>query len=304
MSNDRKWIIKAKGELHACVDHKKGAPGAVTAAGRRLIAGLRVAKWGRPLLLQLPSPTPRAASPLVGANLELADLVGRSCATLEGFPITFVEDRWLRIIAVDQVAGQVGVAIPQGERDVLAARLEKALSDTEPFEIVIGSLLSYGTEVIADVHPHEPLNDLHTTVRAAIQTVRGPNATGYPTKVPHLTLGYAAEECDCDPGAEEAAQRSTPGTRPDAGGRRSPRGRHRGRTGQDDHVGPRRDDPSRCGRLRSPLSPPGVSEPAGRRRRPRMPPSPRRWPAATARLPHGGCPACAPGSLPEPERPA
>ncbi|MFD4258659.1 2'-5' RNA ligase family protein [Streptomyces sp. NPDC058534] len=52
--------------------------------------------------------------------------------------------------------------------------------------------------MIADVHPDEPLNDLHTTVRAAIQTVRGPNATGYPTKVPHLTLGYAAEECDSD----------------------------------------------------------------------------------------------------------
>ncbi|MFE4335292.1 hypothetical protein ACFRQM_39595 [Streptomyces sp. NPDC056831] len=52
--------------------------------------------------------------------------------------------------------------------------------------------------MIADVHPDEPLNDLHTTVRAAIQTVRGPNATGYPAKVPHLTLVYAAEECDSD----------------------------------------------------------------------------------------------------------
>ncbi|MBV9025601.1 MAG: 2'-5' RNA ligase family protein [Streptomycetaceae bacterium] len=52
--------------------------------------------------------------------------------------------------------------------------------------------------MIADVHPDEPLNDLHTTVWAAIQTLRGPDATGYPAKVPHLTIGYAADECDSD----------------------------------------------------------------------------------------------------------
>ncbi|MEU0215578.1 hypothetical protein ABZ281_10825 [Streptomyces sp. NPDC006265] len=40
--------------------------------------------------------------------------------------------------------------------------------------------------MIADIHPDEPLNDLHTTVRAAIQTVCGSNATGYPTKVPYV----------------------------------------------------------------------------------------------------------------------
>ncbi|NIY65563.1 2'-5' RNA ligase family protein [Streptomyces malaysiensis] len=52
--------------------------------------------------------------------------------------------------------------------------------------------------VIADVHPDEPLNELHTTVRAAIQAVRGTHSTGYPTKVPHLTIGYASQECDSD----------------------------------------------------------------------------------------------------------
>ncbi|MFD7861326.1 hypothetical protein [Streptomyces sp. NPDC059783] len=50
--------------------------------------------------------------------------------------------------------------------------------------------------MIADVHPDGPLDTLHTTVRVAIQAVRGRHATGYPTKVAHLTLGYAAEECD------------------------------------------------------------------------------------------------------------
>jgi 2'-5' RNA ligase len=92
----------------------------------------------------------------------------------------------------------VGAEITPPECDALVAELGKRLVDVEPFDIMIGSLESYATGVIADVHPDEPLNDLHTTVRAAIQTVRGPNATGYPTKVPHLTLGYAAEECDSD----------------------------------------------------------------------------------------------------------
>ncbi|WP_181810979.1 2'-5' RNA ligase family protein [Streptomyces ipomoeae] len=113
------------------------------------------------------------------------------------FPITCVEDRWLHI-TVDQITDRVGAEITPPERDALVAELGKRLVDVEPFEIMIGSLESYATGGIADVHPDEPLNDLHTTVRAAIQAVRGPNATGYPTKVPHLTLGYAAEECDSD----------------------------------------------------------------------------------------------------------
>ncbi|MEU7637890.1 hypothetical protein AB0C11_17630 [Streptomyces sp. NPDC039016] len=63
-----------------------------------------MAKWGRPLLLQLPSPGTGPAPPLVGADLELADLVGRSCAALEGFPINFVEDRWLHITSTRSLA--------------------------------------------------------------------------------------------------------------------------------------------------------------------------------------------------------
>src|SRR5882757_3486377 len=36
-----------------------------------------------------------------------------------------------------------------------------------------------------------PYNDLHVTVRGATQAVRGPDATGYPAKVPHLTTACA-----------------------------------------------------------------------------------------------------------------
>ncbi|WP_371665806.1 2'-5' RNA ligase family protein [Streptomyces sp. NBC_01241] len=128
---------------------------------------------------------------------ELTALVTRAHDALKDFPITPVAPPWLHI-TVDQITDRVGAAITPAERDALVAELGKRLADVEPFDIMIGSLESYETGVIADVHPDEPLNDLHTTVRAAIQTVRGPDATGYPAKVPHLTLGYAAEECDSD----------------------------------------------------------------------------------------------------------
>ncbi|MGW0392881.1 2'-5' RNA ligase family protein [Streptomyces sp. NPDC003042] len=109
-----------------------------------------------------------------------------------------MEGRWLHIPLVDQITDRVGAENTPAERDALVAEVGKRLGDVEPFDIVIGSVESHATGVIADVHPAEPLNDLHTTVRAAIQTVRVPNATGYHTKVPHLTLGHAGEECDSD----------------------------------------------------------------------------------------------------------
>lgn len=128
---------------------------------------------------------------------ELAALVTRAHETLKEFPITPVQLPWLHI-TVDQITDRVGADISPIERHALTAELVKHLADVEPFDIVIGSLMSYATGVIADVHPDQSLNELHTTVRTAIQAVRGPGATGYPTKVPHLTLGYAAEECDSD----------------------------------------------------------------------------------------------------------
>jgi 2'-5' RNA ligase len=144
---------------------------------------------------------------------ELAALIARGRTVLREFPITCVENRWLHI-TVDQITDRVGAEIPPVERDALVAELGQRLADVEPFDIMIGSLISYATGVIADVHPDEPLDDLHTTVRAAIQTVRGPNATGYPTKVPHFTLGYAAEECDSDQVQRKLRNKVRPGHAP------------------------------------------------------------------------------------------
>ncbi|MFI1189327.1 2'-5' RNA ligase family protein [Streptomyces californicus] len=144
---------------------------------------------------------------------ELAELVTRAHDVLRDFPITLVALPWLHI-TVDQITDRVGAAIPPAERDALAVELGKQLASVEPFDIVIGSLMSYATGVIADVHPDEPLNELHTTVRAAIQAVRGPGATGYPTKVPHLTLAYAAEECDSDQVQRKLRNEVRPGHAP------------------------------------------------------------------------------------------
>ncbi|MFD7861330.1 2'-5' RNA ligase family protein [Streptomyces sp. NPDC059783] len=144
---------------------------------------------------------------------ELAALVERGRVALRGFPITCVEDRWLHI-TVDQITDRVGAAISPAERQTLVDELGKRLAGVEPFDILIGSLESYATGVIADVHPDEPLNELHTVIRAAIQAVRGPHATGYPTKVPHLTIGYAAEECDSDQVQRKLRNEVRPGHAP------------------------------------------------------------------------------------------
>ncbi|MFE7130807.1 2'-5' RNA ligase family protein [Streptomyces sp. NPDC057638] len=144
---------------------------------------------------------------------ELTALVKRGREALRGFPITCVEERWLHI-TVDQITDRVGAAIPPAERQLLVAELEKQIAVVAPFDIMVGSLMSYATGVIADVHPDEPLNGLHTVVRAAIQTVRGSHATGYPTKVPHLTIGYATEECDSDQVQRKLRNEVRPGHAP------------------------------------------------------------------------------------------
>ncbi|MFP3119881.1 hypothetical protein [Streptomyces sp. Iso 434] len=79
---------------------------------------------------------------------ELAALVARGRAVLREFPITCVEDHWLHI-TVDQITDRAGAEIPRSERDALVAELGKRLADVAPFDIMIGSLKSYATEVAA-----------------------------------------------------------------------------------------------------------------------------------------------------------
>ncbi|MFD5030006.1 hypothetical protein ACFWM0_06205 [Streptomyces sp. NPDC058405] len=72
----------------------------------------------------------------------------RAQSVLEDFPITCVESRWLHI-TVDQITDAVGAGISPAARDALVEELGKRLADVEPFEIMIGSLESYATEVAA-----------------------------------------------------------------------------------------------------------------------------------------------------------
>lgn len=94
---------------------------------------------------------------------------------LKDFPLTHVEDPWLHI-TIDQITDHPAAAIPQDERDALADALIPALADFEFFKIAIGSMLSYGSGVIADCHPDDQLAALHHRVRETIRITRGDDA--------------------------------------------------------------------------------------------------------------------------------
>ncbi|MFD4814709.1 2'-5' RNA ligase family protein [Streptomyces sp. NPDC058418] len=101
-------------------------------------------------------------------------------------------------ITVDQITDAVGAGISPAARDALVEELGKRLADVEPFDIMIGSLESYATGVIADLHPDDQLAALHRAVREAIRTVRGDDAVRYPWGLQHLTISYAREEASSD----------------------------------------------------------------------------------------------------------
>ncbi|WP_069869064.1 hypothetical protein [Streptomyces malaysiensis] len=67
-----------------------------------------------------------------------------------------------------------------------------------PFTITVGSPLVYGTGLIFDLGPDEPLNDPRTATTRAFEIVRGSNATKYDTGVLHLTESYATTEVTLD----------------------------------------------------------------------------------------------------------
>ncbi|MCX4681539.1 hypothetical protein OG413_40785 [Streptomyces sp. NBC_01433] len=63
-----------------------------------------------------------------------------------------------------------------------------------PFSVTVGSPLPYGTGLIFDLGPDEPLNALRTAATRAFEIVRGRDATTYDTGVLHLTESYATAE--------------------------------------------------------------------------------------------------------------
>lgn len=79
---------------------------------------------------------------------ELAALVRGAHQALKGFPITPVALPWLHI-TLDQITGRHAALIPQGDRDELVAALTKRLATVDPIEVLVGSMLSYPSEVAA-----------------------------------------------------------------------------------------------------------------------------------------------------------
>ncbi|WP_371632168.1 hypothetical protein OG693_04220 [Streptomyces sp. NBC_01259] len=79
----------------------------------------------------------------------LAQLVTDSNQALlnAGFPITPVEHSWLHI-TIDQISSPAHL-IGQAERDKLVAEVSRRFASIAPFTVVIGSVLSYASEVAA-----------------------------------------------------------------------------------------------------------------------------------------------------------
>lgn len=133
----------------------------------------------------------------LGRNPELADLVHGVRAATADDPLTHVGDQWLHI-TLYQLSQKLAADVPAEERQALAAELTRQMRTVEPFTITVGSPLAYGTGVIFDLGPDEPLHALRTATTRAFETVLGTDATVYETGVLHLTESYASTEVTLD----------------------------------------------------------------------------------------------------------
>lgn len=140
----------------------------------------------------------------------LTTLVTSAHEALKDFPLTPVPLPWLHV-TLDQITDRPAALIPQYERDALVAELTTHLVEFAPFEVQVGSLLTYHSGVIADLHPDDKLAALHRTVREAIRTVRGDDSVRYPWGVQHLTISYANPRELHQAGANALVARSSDG---------------------------------------------------------------------------------------------
>ncbi|WP_327416410.1 2'-5' RNA ligase family protein [Streptomyces sp. NBC_01233] len=129
----------------------------------------------------------------LGHHPELFELVRGIRAATNNDPLTHVGDRWFHI-TLYQLSQTPASKIPDAEREALAAELTTQLRRVAPFAITVGSPLTYGSGIIFDLGPDEPLNALRTATTRAFEIVRGPEATSYDTGVLHMTESYATAE--------------------------------------------------------------------------------------------------------------
>lgn len=133
----------------------------------------------------------------LGRHPELAELISGVRAATKDDPLTHVGDRWFHI-TLYQLSRRPASAIAGEERQALAAELATQMKSLAPFTVTVGSPLPYGTGIIFDLGPDDPLNALRTAATRAFETVQGADATSYDTGVLHLTESYATAEVTLD----------------------------------------------------------------------------------------------------------
>ncbi|NBE52000.1 2'-5' RNA ligase family protein [Streptomyces boluensis] len=133
----------------------------------------------------------------LGQNPELAELIRDVRAATVGDPLRHVDDGGFHV-TLYQLSEKPASAIPDEERQALVAELTRQMRAVTPFTITVGSPLAYGTGLVFDLGPDEPLNELRAAATRAFTMVRGPEATTYDTNVLHLTESYATAEVSLD----------------------------------------------------------------------------------------------------------
>lgn len=130
-------------------------------------------------------------------NPELAELLPRWRAALDGAPVWLVEDEHLHV-TLDMVSDAPAGEITSDERRALAASLRQAVAEFPVYRGRAGGCLSYSSGAVVDVSPAEPLRRLHLALRRAIHAVRGPDSTGYRVPKAHISVAYASATADSD----------------------------------------------------------------------------------------------------------
>lgn len=133
----------------------------------------------------------------LGQNPELGELIRGIRAATAGDPLAHVGDEWFHI-TLYQLSQKPASEIPADQRQALVTELTEQLRAFAPFTITVGSPLPYGTGLIFDLGPDEPLNALRTATTRAFEITRGADATVYETGVLHLTESYATAEVTLD----------------------------------------------------------------------------------------------------------
>ncbi|WP_435598199.1 2'-5' RNA ligase family protein [Streptomyces anulatus] len=130
---------------------------------------------------------------VLGRNPELSELVHGIRSATKDDPLTHVGDQWFHI-TLYQLSSKPAAEVTEEERRALTTELTRQMETVAPFDVTVGSALAYGSGIVFDLGPDEPLNALRTVTTRAFEAVLGSGATSYDTAVLHLTESYATAE--------------------------------------------------------------------------------------------------------------